>query len=187
MPPVQATSSFSEALMRFGAMYGAAYSSEGRLIDEAVEVTAAAEINRIEVVMAGRTDTGYKFGRTGREGTLRVQKVDSFWEMRVFQHLALTDDERRAMRDRGEPLISTFNLILSYDDPYALGKERWLLENCLLWRLPLGFAVGDDVVDREYPLTWEREKPIWAFQRVTGPNGIPVPEWYPNYGPPPTA
>jgi hypothetical protein len=37
------------------------------------------------------------------------------------------------------------------------------LENCQIWRMPLGFSITDDIIDREFPLTWENERPLDAF------------------------
>ena len=41
------SSAFNEALYRFGGMYGSAW-RDGQMLAEVVEVTGAAEVNRIE-------------------------------------------------------------------------------------------------------------------------------------------
>lgn len=169
-------SSVNEGLWRFGGMYGSAW-RDGRQLAEAVEVTATVEINRLEVPLVGTTKQGYKSGREAREGTLRVQRIDSSWELEIFRFLSQGLEQRRRNRDAHRPNLRPFSLYLEFDDPDALGYEAWQLEGCLLWRMQLGFAITDDIVEREFPLTWEKETPISAFKRVPGqidPNtGLP--------------
>jgi hypothetical protein len=172
MPPVAAPISVSEALWRYGGMYGAAY-RDGRLLSEVVEVTGAVEIGRIEVPLVGQTKQGYKPGRETREGTLRIQKIDTSWELEVREFLATSLAQRRANRDAGVPNQRPFSLQIEFDDPDALGIEKWQLDGCLLWRMPLGFSITDDIVDREFPLTWEVETPLYAFRRTTTAAGMP--------------
>jgi hypothetical protein len=59
-----------------------------------------------------------------------------------------------------------FNLQIRLDDPDALGFETVQLEGCLLWRLQMGFNITDDIVTREFPFTWERERYINHFSRT---------------------
>lgn len=179
-PPAQ--SSTNDGLFRFSGMYGEAY-RDGQLLMEVTEVSGAVEINRIEVPLVGRTSTGYKPGRETREGTLRVQKIDSSWEMEVYSFLAQGLAERRANRDAGLPNLRPFTLLLEYDDPDALGREKWQLNGCLLWRMPIGFSIGDDLVDREFPMTWESEQPLIAFRSKVSSTGVPVAEYYDGMGP----
>jgi hypothetical protein len=159
----------NEGLYRIGGMYGAAYRA-GKLLAEVVEVTAAVEINRIEVPLTGSTKQGYKPGRETREGTIRIQKIDTSWELEIFQFLSQGLEERRAARGTAQGALRPFQLVLEYDDPDALGYEAWQLDGCLLWRMPLGFSIADDIVDREFPLTWEAERPLAAFRRTGGIN-----------------
>lgn len=173
MPEPTPITSVNEGLWRFGGMYGAAY-RDNQLLAEAVEVTGAVEINRLEVPLAGQTRQGYKAGRETREGTLRIQKIDSKWELEVYKFLSQGLEERREARDRNEPTLRPFNLILEFDDPDALGVEKWQLEGCLIWRMQLGFSIGDDLVEREFPLTWEKERPLKAFVATAQEGGAPV-------------
>lgn len=162
--------SVNEGLLRYGGMYGAAYDpATGAVLSELVEVTAAVEIGRIEVPLVGTTKQGYKPGRETREGTINIQKIDSKWEMELFRFLSQGLEQRRAARDSGDhTLLRPFTLVIGFDDPDALGREKWQLEGCLLWRLTMGFSITDDIVNREFPLTWENEVPLEAF--VRGPN-----------------
>jgi hypothetical protein len=159
----------NEGLYRIGGMYGAAY-RDGKLLSEAVEVTATVEIGRIEVPLVGQTRTGYKPGREARDGTINIQKIDGAWEQEVYNFLSQSLADRRANRGTAQGALRPFSLVLEWDDPDALGYEAWQLDGCLLWRLPLGFSITDDVVNREFPLTWEKERPLSLFKRSGGTN-----------------
>jgi hypothetical protein len=186
MPTPLAASSVSDGLYRFSGMYGSVW-RDGVQLSEAVEFTGAVEVGRIEVPLVGQTKTGYKPGRETREGTLRIQKIDTKWEMELYSFLATNLRQRRANRDRGTGSLRPFSLMLEYDDPDALGIEKWQLDGCLIWRLPLGFSIGDDLVEREFPVTWENERPIYAFRADDSGAGTPKATWYDGYGPPPPA
>lgn len=160
--------SFSEALRRVGGMYGSAW-RDGVMLAEAVEVTGTVEIGRIEVPLVGQTKQGYKPGRESREGTIRIQKVDSSWEREVWQFLTQSLEERRANRGSANATVREFTLKIALDDPDAYGYEAWQLNGCKIWRLPLGFSITDEIIDREFPLTWESETPLSTF--VVNPNG----------------
>jgi hypothetical protein len=176
--------SVNEGLWRFGGMYGSAW-RDGRQLSEAVELSATVEINRLDVPLVGTTKQGYKTGRESREGTLNIQKIDTAWELEIFEFLTQNLDDRRRKRDLGEPALRPFSLYVEFDDPDALGYEAWHLQGCLLWRMMLGFSITDDITQREYPLTWEKETPISTFRRLPGqtdPNtGLPAVE-YPHRG-----
>lgn len=173
--------SVSEALERMSGMYGSAW-RDGVLLSEIVQVTGAAEVAQIDVPLAGTTKIGHKTGRESRAGTIQYQKVDSSWEMQVWQFMSQTLEQRRA--NRGNPGLKVFQLLIEYDDPDALGIEKWQLDGCQIYRLNLGFNIGDDLTQLEVPFTWESETPIYVFNKGVGPGGIHVPQWYPGYGPP---
>ena len=158
----------TEALRRMGGMYGSAW-RDGVMLSEAVEVSGAVEINRIEVPLVGQTKQGYKPGRESREGTLRIQKIDDSWELEIWKFLSQTLATRRAARGTATATLRTFDLKLSLDDPEAYGLSEWQLENVQIWRMPVGFSITDDIIDREFPITWESERPVEAF---TVENGI---------------
>lgn len=172
----------NQGLYRFGGMYGAAYDNSGQLLSEVVEVTGNVAINRLDIPLVGQTKGGYKPGRETREGTLRLQKIDTSWEMKVWNYLSQNLDQRRANRDSGTPNLRPFTIQLEYDDPDAIGIEKWSLEGCLLWQMPIGFAITDDVKELDFPLTWERETPIYAFSAkrttIPGQGTVLSPSWY---------
>lgn len=149
----------TEALRRYGGMYGSAW-RDNVLLSEVVEVSGAVEINRIEVPLVGQTKQGYKPGRESREGTLRIQKIDASWELEIYKFLSQSLAARRAVRGTDDATLRTFDIKIEIDDLEAYAKEVWQLENCQIWRMPLGFSITDDIIDREFPLTWETERPI---------------------------
>lgn len=162
---------------RFAGRWGSAWDASGNLIAEMVEVASPTELGRINVPLVGTGRTGHKQGEETREGTLRVQKIDSTWELRVYRLLSQTLPERRAARDGRAPRFNPeFTIVLKWDDPEALGIERWQLDGCRIWRLPLGFNIADELVEREYPLTWEAERPLTAFRLRAGA-GAPAAEY----------
>lgn len=152
----------SDALHRFGGMYGAAYRS-GQLLQEAIEVSGNTAIARIEVPLVGQTKMGYKPGRETREGTMRIQLIDSTWAMEVYQFLGQSLAQRRAARGTRAATLRVFDLILTVDDPEAYDLESWQMENVQVWQMPMGFAVTDDIIQREIPITWESETPLHVF------------------------
>jgi hypothetical protein len=155
-------SATNEGLYRFSGLYGLAYRLDPVLgyipLGEVIEVSGAVEVNRIDVPLVGKTRMGHKPGRETREGTLRVQKIDSKWEIEVWEFLS-----KRKSRSTQVPM-KPFSMELEYDDPDALGEEKIRLEGCLIWRLPVGFSIGDDLVEREFPFTWEDETYLKAFR-----------------------
>lgn len=152
----------TDALRRYGGMYGSAW-RDNVLLAEAVEVSGAVEVNRIEVPLVGQTKTGYKPGREAREGTLNIQKIDTSWELEIYKFLSQSLAQRRRLRGTPQATLRTFDIKLVHDDPEAYGKEVWQLENCQIWRMPLGFSITDDIINREFPLTWENERPLSAI------------------------
>jgi hypothetical protein len=153
----------NEGLFRITGMWGEAQDAGGNLLAEVTEVTATAEVNRIEVPLVGTNRQGYKPGRITREGTFRVQKIDTKWELAVYSFISTSIEDRRRVRGSDESYLKPFSLKIGYDDPEALGKEQWRLDGCLLWRLPLGFNIGDDIRDLEFPFSYEKEIPLNTF------------------------
>lgn len=175
--------SVQDALRRFGGMYGAAY-RDGFLQQEAIEVSGNVAVARVEVPLVGQTKTGYKAGRETREGTMRIQQIDSTWAMEIYQFLGQSLDQRRALRGTPNATLRTFDMVLRIDDPEAYDYEEWQIEGVQVWQMPIGFAITDDIVQREIPITWETETPNHVFEvdrstgaviDVTPPNAIPMP------------
>ena len=152
-------------LYRMGGMYGSAW-RDGSMLAEAVEVTANVEVNRIEIPIVGQTRQGYKPGRESREGTMRIQKIDTAWQLEVFQFLSMNLSERRALRGTAQGALRPFQLQIEIDDPDALDREKWQLDGVLIWRMSIGFSITDDVIDQELPITWESETPLSTFVRT---------------------
>lgn len=162
-----------DALRRWGGMYGAAY-RDGYLLQEAIEVSGNVAIARVEVPLVGTTRMGYKTGRETREGTMRIQAIDSTWALQVYQFTGQSLTQRLA--NRGQTLPS-FDLLIAINDPTAYDYEAWQLQGCQVWQMPIGFAITDDVVQREIPFTWEGELPAHTFvidRNATDPQAIEV-------------
>ena len=153
-------SSIQDALYRYGGMYGSVYRN-GQLLADVVEVTGNIEVNRIEVPLVGTTKQGYKAGRESREGTIRIQKIDAYWEKELHEWIRSRNEQDSATR-RAASNDHTFDISLMIDDPEAYDYEKWDLYGCQIWRIPLGFSITDDIIDREFPLTWESESCIHA-------------------------
>lgn len=167
----------NEGLFRMTGMWGEARDLAGNLLAEVTEVTATAEVQRIEVPIVGTNGQSYKPGRVTREGTFRVQKIDAKWELEVYRFVSSDLEARRAARGSAQSILRPFTLIVGYDDPEALEEEKWQLNGCLLWRLPLGFNIGDDIRDLEFPFTYEKEIPLKAFVRtgeIDATTGLPA-------------
>lgn len=160
------------ALRRFGGMYGSAWRDNVQLA-EAVTVTGTVTVNRVEVPLVGQTRTSYKPGRETREGTLTIQKIDSRWELEIYRFLSASLAARRAARNTGQGIVlRQFDIKLELDDPDA-GYEAWQLEGVQIWNMPVGFSITDDIISREFPITWESERPLAAF--VYNAQGVAVP------------
>jgi hypothetical protein len=152
-----------EGLWRFSGMWGQAFDEAGNPFMDVIEFSGTLDINRLDVNVVGRPKIARKPGRESREGTFRISKVDSGWELKIWKLLSSTVDDRRAARDAGTPIKRTFTFIAGYDDPDNLGVEQWAYYGVQFWALPFGFAQGDDLVEREFGMTWENEKPLKAF------------------------
>lgn len=169
--------SLNEGLYRFSGMFG--YVKVGQDIRaEITELSGAVEVARIDVPLVGSTRLGHKAGRETREGTFRVQKIDTFWETEVHKYLSQSLQTRRNNRGTAAGAMRPFDIEVWIDDPDALGVEAWKLQGCILWRMPLGFSIGDDLLDREFPFTWESEVQLETFKALptgTNPNnGFPA-------------
>ena len=164
-----ATETFANAIRRFGGMWGSAW-RDGKLLTDVVQVTGTVQRGRIEIPLVGQESVGYKPGRRSQEGSLVFQKVDTAWELEVFNAMTIDIATLRANRDAGQTseLDGKFNLLLKNDDPHAFGKEVWQLTGCQIWQLDLGINVTDEFIQREVPMTFENAVPIQTFKIVDG-------------------
>jgi len=164
-----ASEAFANALRRYGGMWGSAW-RDGRMLTDVVQVTGTTQRGRIEVPLVGQQRVGYKYGRLSSEGSIAFQKIDTGWELDVFNAITLDVDELRRRRDAGQfgTLDGTFDLLLKQDDPHAFGKEVWQLVGCMIWQLDVGINIADDFIQREIPLTYDRAEPIRTFRVTDG-------------------
>jgi len=164
--------SSSEGLYRFSGMYGYVM-MDGHVRAEITNVTATITIAKIEVPLVGATRMGIKPGRETREGTFNVQKVDSHWEKFVYSYLSQSLKDRRAARGTVAGMMRQFDIQVYLDDPDALGVEAWQFSGCMIWDLPLGFNITDDIIDKSFTFGWETEKPLDTFEIThTGRNPV---------------
>lgn len=161
-----ASETFANALRRMGGMWGSVWDSSGNMLTDVVRVTATTARNRIEVPLVGRQQVGYKPGRISNEGSMAFQKIDTGWELKVYDAITMDVDALRAARDAGNfgELDGAFNLKLSMDDPHSFGKEVWQLVGCQIWQMELTVDTAEDFVQRELPLTYDSVKPIKTFK-----------------------
>jgi hypothetical protein len=172
----QENATLNEALWRIGGMHGRVLDANGNLLHEAISLAADVNIGKISVALAGTDRTGFKPGRQTREGTLTVQKLDTAWEMQVYKWMSLTLDEQREKRGTNEALMRPFSLMIEHDDPGALGLEKWQVDGCLIWQMGIAMNIGEELMQKQIPITWERETPLNAFVRTGSiePNGLPA-------------
>jgi hypothetical protein len=150
--------SFVDAGKRMGGMFASVY-KDSVLQTDIPGIALTVTVARIDIPLVGQDSVGHKRGRVTREGTLSVQKIDSRWELFVWNFLTTSH------RDQRTP---SFDLKLSIDDPDAYGVEAWQLYGCQLWSYSMGAAITDDQIGRDYPMTWAREEPIDAFEVQAG-------------------
>jgi hypothetical protein len=167
-----AESTTNSGIYRIGGQYGEVRGQVGpggaRTLAEVTEINCTVEVNRIDMPLVGTTKTGYKPGRESREGSFSIQKIDSSWELEVLRYLSQNLSARRTARRAGQYNggLRPFQLQIALDDPDALGYETITLHGCLIWRLPMGFNIGDDIITREFPITWEYETFDESFTRT---------------------
>lgn len=157
----------SEGLYRLSGMYGYVI-MDGFVRAEITNVAATITIAKIEMPLVGATRMGIKPGRETREGTFNVQKVDTHWEKYIYGYLSQSLSQRRAARGTQAGMMRSFSMQVWLDDPDALGFEVWQLNGCLIWDLPLGFNITDDVIDKSFSFGWETERPLESFEIVQG-------------------
>jgi hypothetical protein len=137
---------------------------DGHIRAEITNITGTVTIAKIEMPLVGTTRMGVKPGRETRDGSFSVQKVDSHWEKYVYEYLSQNLAQRRANRGKAAGAQRPFVVQVWLDDPDALGVEVWQLSGCLVWNLPLGFNITDDVIDQTFNFGWETERPLETFE-----------------------
>lgn len=156
---------FANALRRMGGMWASAWNEQGQMLTDVVRITATVARNRIEVPLVGQQRIGYKPGRMSLEGSIAFQKIDTGWELRIYNATTMDVAALRTARDAGQfgELDGTFNLTIKQDDPHAFGKEVWQLIGCQIWQMELTMDTAEDFIQRELPLTIGDVKPIKTF------------------------
>jgi hypothetical protein len=163
-------------------MYGSAYRN-GILLQDAIEVSGNVAVARVEVPLVGTTRMGYKTGRSTREGTMRIQAIDSSWALQVWQFTSQSLQDQ--INNRGKTLPS-FDLTIAINDPDAYDYEEWQLAGVQCWQMPIGFAITDDIIQREIPITWEGEVPTHVYVVNSTTNPVTLQEFDASTGGPPS-
>lgn len=141
---------------RIDGEYGEVF-HEGKYAADIVEIQGRIAIERREIPRAGQTSSVTRRGRVSREGTIRISKVDSRFESLIIKWANYTTKERREARAQGTELYRDTWLTIKLDDPDSWGSEELQLFGVKFWEIPIGFTQGD-LIDRELPMTWEREQ-----------------------------
>jgi hypothetical protein len=157
----------SQGLYRISGMYGYAI-MDGFVRAEITNVVATITIAKVEIPLVGATRMGIKPGRETRDGTFNIQKIDTHWEKYIHGYMSQSLAQRRKARGTQAGSMRSFSLQVWLDDPDALGAEVWQLNGCMLWDLPLGFDITQDVIDRSLSFGWETEKPLQSFEIIEG-------------------
>lgn len=144
---------------RIDGMYGEVWVDQQWWAD-CIEITGTITSERRQVNPAGSTNTYHKRGRTSREGSFRLDKVDSRLEKQFITSANKDLATRRATR--GTPWFPKFNMLIVLDDPDAWGREEIICAGCELWTMPLGFSIAE-LRTTELQFTWDYEQ---------NPNGV---------------
>jgi len=125
----------------------------GNLWAEVKSVESKAKINREKIQMAGSYDEDSKITSISCDGSIKINKVYSR-EQEFIEEFKSGKDKR-------------FQLFVTLDDPYALGRESVQLDNCWFNEVTIAeFEVGK-VLEREFPFGH-------TFSDIKFPEFIPV-------------
>jgi hypothetical protein len=123
---------------------------------EVAEVTAvefSIDIEQVPVDQVGTTWTYIQEGLISGSGELRLQKVYSDFEGFFLQYVALTPQQLRDKRNRGEQVRPEVSLMINLDDPGGEGRETITLTGVKFWTLTGGFD-STATVGRTWPFTF---------------------------------
>jgi hypothetical protein len=146
-----------------------------------VEFSGRVSIERREIPVAGQDKVVYRRGRVGRDGSVRISKVDSRFEALVIYYANLSVQDRRNLRGQGIDPFPATELILKLDDPDSWGAEEIKLTGVRFWETALGFG-GNSIIQRDVPTTWDREQIVAAVPRPGNKQGATPPAGLQTYG-----
>jgi hypothetical protein len=134
------------------------------------DFTGRIAIERREIPRAGTTGVVYRRGRISRDGTLRIAKVDSRFEALLIDYANTSEEEKRIRRGQGIPTFPDTQLTIKLDDPDSWGSEIITIFGVKFWEIGIGFT-QNDMVERDIPVTWQREAMPKAIPRPGNKQG----------------
>lgn len=140
---------------------------DGNMHGEVSSLEWGVEAEQIAVSIPGQWQDEMKPGAETRRGTFRYQDIDDRWRLFVWQFF-----EARRNGDRSGAAFPEFDIIYKLDDIGSPGISQWVLEGCQFFQMDGGGGQDDDLLQRDVPFSYRRERPLNAF--VYGPDGIVV-------------
>lgn len=155
---------------------------ELKWLSNVTEINATMTVDRLEVRRSGDRFVRYKSGEITGEGTMTMDKVNSYFEKNMIEFIG---------RDTSQSLVlPEFVLIMSIEDPdidgidfggtqfAKTGHEQVVISGVNFWSLPLGFSLAD-MITRDLDFTFtdvafggDDNKPAVIFDQQIGFNSL---------------
>ena len=139
----------------------------GNMHGEVVSVEWGVQAEQIAVSIPGTWQDETKPGAEARSGTFRYHDVDDRWRLFVWRFF-----EARRNGDRASAAFPEFDIITKVDDIGAPAASIWVLEGCQFFQYDGGHGQDDQLLMRDVPFTFRRDRPLEAFEYTNG--GIAV-------------
>lgn len=155
---------------------------ELKWLSNVTEINATMTVDRLEVRRSGDRFVRYKSGEITGEGTMTMDKVNSYFEKNMIEFIG---------RDTTQSLVlPEFVLIMSIEDPdidgidfggdvfAKKGHEQVVISGVNFWSLPLGFSLSD-MITRDLDFTFtdvafggDDNQPAVIFDNQIGFNNL---------------
>lgn len=155
---------------------------ELKWLSNVTEINATMTVDRLEVRRSGDRFVRYKSGEITGEGTMTMDKVNSYFEKNMIEFIG---------RDTTQSLVlPEFVLIMSIEDPdidgidfggdvfAKKGHEQVIISGVNFWSLPLGFSLSD-MITRDLDFTFtdvafggDDNQPAVIFDQQIGFNNL---------------
>lgn len=155
---------------------------ELKWLSNVTEINATMTVDRLEVRRSGDRFVRYKSGEITGEGTMTMDKVNSYFEKNMIEFIG---------RDTTQSLVlPEFVLIMSIEDPdidgidfggdvfARKGHEQVVISGVNFWSLPLGFSLSD-MITRDLDFTFtdvafggDDNQPAVIFDQQIGFNNL---------------
>lgn len=137
----------------------------GKMHGEVVAVEWGFEMEQIAVSIPGTWQDEMKPGAEARRGTFRYHDIDDRWRLFIWRFA-----EARRNGDRSGAGFPTFDIITKLADIGAPANSVWVLESCSMFQMDGGHSQDDQLLVRDVPFSYRRERPLEAFEY--GDNGV---------------